>query len=131
MIRRSPHILFSFSISIRTVLSSLSFEDMIESRETGTVLILLRTWISFHIFIIGWLSYVVMFGILLIFSFILHCNTCWNCLIPVVKCLCPRQQQLVPLYSLYVFVGKADICYKWLFLVMEGIILFILLHFVK
>ena len=43
MIRRSPHILFSFSISIRTVLSSLSFEDMIESRETGTVLILLRT----------------------------------------------------------------------------------------
>ena len=72
-----------------------------------------------------------LFGVLPIFSFILHCYTCWNRLIPVVECLCQRQRQLVPLYSLYVFVAMANICYKWLLWVMEGIILFILLHFVK
>ena len=67
------------------------------------------------------------FGVLLIFSFILHCNTRSNRLIPVVKCLRPRQRQRVPLYSLYVFVALTNICYKWLLWVMEGIVLFFIL----
>ena len=72
----------------------------------------------------------VVFGVLSIFPFILHCNMCWDRLILVVKCLCPRQRQLIPLYSSNVFVAMANICYKWLLWVMEGIVLFILLHFV-
>ena len=73
----------------------------------------------------------VVFGVLSTFSFILHCNTRLNLLIPVVKCLRLRQRQPVPFYSSYVFVSMANIRYKWLLWVMEGIVLFILLHFVK